>query len=334
MYKPLPTLPPSLRLLHFTSDYCLFNHPIQLPSSLTSLHFGEYFNQKIDPLPPSLISLSFGKYFNQQLHLPPSLTELAFPEASSFNQPLSLPPSLSTLIIENNSNFNQPLLSLPSSLTSLIILGNFNHPLPYLPLSLQELCLGRAYNQIWYNSPLKVDLSTFNHPLPSLPSTLSSLCLLGQFNHPLPPLPSSLKELHLGRSFNHPLRNLPNSLEVLIIENDYYDQRIRQLPVSLLKSHIHRQLNIPPTKYGLLIGIYLFFFVIKPNLFLSFVNSIGKNGTRLKEIESLGVVMKVPKKGEEEDNVKLSGSLPCVMAAEDRINDILFQARRYDKKYG
>ena len=55
-------LPPCLSSLVFGNS---FNQPVDyLPSSISHLQFGQKFNQPIDHLPPRLISLQLGYYFN------------------------------------------------------------------------------------------------------------------------------------------------------------------------------------------------------------------------------------------------------------------------------
>src|SRR2546427_4543 len=65
---------------------------LKLPSSLKSLIFGHYFNQKLDnlKLSPPLVSLTFGDHLNQpidNLKLPSSLTSLTY--GSYFKQPIN-----------------------------------------------------------------------------------------------------------------------------------------------------------------------------------------------------------------------------------------------------
>ena len=70
-----------------------------LPSSLTHLTFGSYFNQKVNNLPSSLTHLTSGSHFNQIVdNLPSILTHLTF--GSFFNQKVNnLPSSLKEIKI-------------------------------------------------------------------------------------------------------------------------------------------------------------------------------------------------------------------------------------------
>ncbi|GAM23945.1 hypothetical protein SAMD00019534_071200, partial [Acytostelium subglobosum LB1] len=96
-------------------------------SSVTSLKFGDVFNQEIPAgrLPTALKRLIFGNNFNQEIaqdSLPETLTELEF--GLKFNKPLSnLPPSLCKLTL---STFNsmQPN-TLPQSLKQLLVIQPF-----------------------------------------------------------------------------------------------------------------------------------------------------------------------------------------------------------------
>jgi len=106
-------LPNTLNIL-FLEDK--FNEPVQLPSSITHLKFGDNFDQPVENLPSSITHLTFGKKFNQSIdNLPTSITHLTF--ESDFNQPVeNLPSSITDLTF--GENFNQPI-DLPSSITHL-----------------------------------------------------------------------------------------------------------------------------------------------------------------------------------------------------------------------
>lgn len=74
--KALPYIPSTLQVLHF-SPFSVFDHPINnLPSTITSLKFGDQFDQPVDNLPPNLIFLEFGDCFDQPVtHLPSKVIE-------------------------------------------------------------------------------------------------------------------------------------------------------------------------------------------------------------------------------------------------------------------
>jgi hypothetical protein len=72
----------------------------ELPSTLTHLTFGKYFDQKVNNLPKTLTHLTFGEHFNQKVNnLPKTLTHLTF---------------------DNNSKFDKEVNELPLTLTNII----------------------------------------------------------------------------------------------------------------------------------------------------------------------------------------------------------------------
>lgn len=135
-------LPSCFRCLVIPDRWNLpINELCQLPSSLESLRFGEYFNQPIEnlQLPCSLTSLTFGSQFNQSLDgvkLPDSLTELDMGYLGNFNHPIRgdiFPSGLRSLKLSRN--FNQPIRDwqLPSTLTRLHFGSEFDQPIFDLP---------------------------------------------------------------------------------------------------------------------------------------------------------------------------------------------------------
>ncbi|GAM17914.1 hypothetical protein SAMD00019534_010890, partial [Acytostelium subglobosum LB1] len=133
-----------------------FNQPIrlgQLPSSLTHLELGYRFNSTIEQgsLPAVLRSLSFGMEFKGPLtpgSLPPSLQSLDVEQSRNIRDTIvagSLPPSIKKLIILINMKLGIDPGSLPQSLQTLIINGTTNLVLGegILPPSLTELSFPR-----------------------------------------------------------------------------------------------------------------------------------------------------------------------------------------------
>lgn len=204
-------------------------------SSVTTVQFGQYFNQPISKLPPSLTSLTFGSDFNSTFVLPDTLLHLEF--GKSFNNPLKhLPPSLATLIF--GDQFSQPLPSLPPSLTTLSCGLVFNHPLPSLPDRLTTLRVGWG----------------FSHRILPLPTSLTELDLGFGFSQlDTSPLPPKLKRLSVVRG---PIPPLPESLEFLQLKGDFYCQL--ELPPSLktliLLGNCDDVLFFPPTLQNLHLG--------------------------------------------------------------------------------
>jgi len=94
-----------------------------VPSYVTHLTFGSYFNQLTDNcIPTSVTHLSFGAYFNKSIKgcIPASVTHLAF--GLNFNQPIkdNIPSSVTHLTF--GLNFDQPIKDhIPSSVTYLTL---------------------------------------------------------------------------------------------------------------------------------------------------------------------------------------------------------------------
>ncbi|GAM19827.1 hypothetical protein SAMD00019534_030020, partial [Acytostelium subglobosum LB1] len=230
-----------------------FNHPIapnSLPSSLTSLEFGELFNLPLDEnvwLPPSLLTLRFGYCFNQPVEpgtLPSSLTELEF--GDMFNQviePLTLPQSLLTL--KFSFHFNQPIKSdtLPVSLTNLVFGDMFSQPLDgLLPLSLKSLAIGQNYLPDFtlkeHQSITELNISSFllrPMHIDDIPSSVHTLSISPMIwleeNMEHLPIPRSVTDLYLGVYFNLPIGsffgiNLKNSSITILNLGSLFNQVI------------------------------------------------------------------------------------------------------------
>ena len=189
-------LPPNLKYLYMTLNGGIFNQPLHLPDSLTSLRCSKCFNQPL-VLPSGLSTLIFGNDFNQKLELPSSLVKLRL--GHCWNQSFgSLPHSLRSL--ELGDQFNQPI-SLPPNLSLLRFGRMFNQTL-LLPLTLSYLTFGRRFNQ----------------PI-SLPPHLTVLEFGDDFNQPLD-LPKHLVALGLGKGFRQCLHDfLPPALHTLMFYN-------------------------------------------------------------------------------------------------------------------
>jgi hypothetical protein len=191
-----------------------FTHPVNnLPprglwpgKTLTSITFGQSFNQRVDNLPKTLKSLTFGLCFNQRVdNLPERLTSLTF--GHMFYQPAdNLPKTLTSLIF--GYWFDQPVDDLPC--------GFFN-----LPKTLTSLTFGCYFNQ-------RVD---------NLPETLKSITFGHMFNQPVYNLPETLTSLTFDDSFNQPVENLPETLTSLTFRDSFnYKLNLRNFPVlKLLK---------------------------------------------------------------------------------------------------
>jgi hypothetical protein len=146
-------LPSSLTHLTFGN---FFNKPIEsgiLPSLLTHLTFGYYFNQPITSgvLPSSLIHLTFGDWFDQPIEpdvLPSSITHLKF--GVHFNKPITpgvLPCSLTHLTFGSHFGGRIEPSVLPSLLTHLTFGWLYKQPIEpsVLPSSLTRIYLNIGY---------------------------------------------------------------------------------------------------------------------------------------------------------------------------------------------
>ncbi|GAM17253.1 hypothetical protein SAMD00019534_004280 [Acytostelium subglobosum LB1] len=196
------TLPSSLLTLTFHPE-SQYNQSIGLrvlPTSLTSLSFGERFDKVIAPrvLPSSLKSLTFGNSFNQPFTvgtLPLSLTQLRF--GLVFSHPLTkgiVPPSMTSCHM--GTGFNSSLDGLPQSLTYLSLDSRYDHDLTgSIPQSLSTLHIGETSYKTLTRDGAHV-----------LPSSLTSLHIEHMYfnEDSAVPLkyPTGLQSLTLATSFN------------------------------------------------------------------------------------------------------------------------------------
>jgi len=131
-----------------------FNNPIKtgyIPTSVTHLTFGFFFNQKNKKcIPPSVTHLTFGYHFNQSIEnsIPPSVTHLTF--GCHFDHPINdyIPTSVTHLTF--GDRFNQQIKNcIPSSVTHLTFGDQFDQPIRDIPHSVVEITLSKEYeNQI------------------------------------------------------------------------------------------------------------------------------------------------------------------------------------------
>ncbi|GAM25071.1 hypothetical protein SAMD00019534_082460, partial [Acytostelium subglobosum LB1] len=223
-----------------------------LPNNLTSLTFGNRFNQLIMPgaLPSSLEQLTFGSAYNQLIELGlfhEGLTSLEF--GSSFDQEIpvgGLPVSLRSLTFGMMFNRSIYLQVLPPALTYLALGDTYNHTFTpdQLPESIATLKVGRA--SIQPNAfprsltSLSYGLSvTFTQHFPKgfLPPTLLSLSIGFNYYYPLPPgsLPDSLTELRFLSGMDQPNDNvtLPANLTKLSLLSTHQCKYIQDHPHSI-----------------------------------------------------------------------------------------------------
>ncbi|GAM25072.1 hypothetical protein SAMD00019534_082470 [Acytostelium subglobosum LB1] len=189
-----------------------------LPNNITSLTFGNKFNQHIKPdtLPQSLVQLTFGVSYNQPLEvglLPANLTVLVF--GSVFDQSIpkgSLPPNLKSLTFGRVYRQFIKHDVLPPALTYLEFGDSFAQSITpgLLPNSIIKLNAGGAC----------VKPGAFPLSITSL--AYSMLCRYTQhFN--LGILPSTLQSLTLGHNYFPSMHSgaLPDSLTELSFLSRY-----------------------------------------------------------------------------------------------------------------
>ena len=117
VYELLKVYPKRLRYLTF-SRY--FNEPINkdsIPTTVTHIKFGDFFNQSVNKLPSSIESIKFGSCFNQSVDKLPSgarsvRQNLVFSENEIRRKPSSIKS------IEFDGSFNQTVDKLPSGARS------------------------------------------------------------------------------------------------------------------------------------------------------------------------------------------------------------------------
>jgi FNIP Repeat len=178
----------------------VFNKPVSkdnLPLFLTTLIFGDRFNQPVDNLPQTLTSLTFGFSFNQKVD--------------------NLPINLKTLIFW--SSFNRPVDSLPCGLHTLA----FSPFKPITTLFLPSL--------IWNWDPARTGITDFlfsdkcnffplhnsfeRYDTPTQP--------ISMFDQSIEKLPTRLSVLVLGEGFHNDLTNLPANLTHLFLNESTFD---------------------------------------------------------------------------------------------------------------
>lgn len=203
-------------------------------TNLIRLQFNDKFNKSIkDCIPTTVTSLVFGESFNQPLmNINNDSTVYYY-----------IPLSLECLIL--SGDFNQEFLApLPDSLKYLGLLGIFNKPLSYIdcygnkkpviPNNLINLHLGSCFNQNIQNC---------------LPYNLKFLHLGKNFNQPLKYfdiniLPDNLKYLRLGYCFNQDLNNcLPQNLVKLSLSSKPINFDHQCLPKSIRTLHFCGSFN-------------------------------------------------------------------------------------------
>ena len=204
-----------------------------LPTTITHLTFGYYFDQPLDDLPNSITHLTLGDCFNEKLdHLPDSVKYPIFT-------------LVLILLLDCLHFFIIKLITIIDSTTYLNLGASFNQEVDHLPKSLVHLVFGRIFNRRVYFSPLLFPFFIYSNisfifvasvvnfvifgQVDHLPGSLEHLALAGRdFNRPVDHLPSPLTHLELGFNFNQPVNHLPSSLKHLVFGSQF------NFPVDLL----------------------------------------------------------------------------------------------------
>jgi len=181
----------------FVKNIYLYAHTTDIPSFVTHLAFGNYFNQSIQGIiPPSVIHLAFGCYFNRPIQnsIPPSVTHLIFRD--NFNQPIksNIPLSVTHLTLPN---LYESTDSIPTSVTHLTFGWNFNKSIKgKIPLSVTHLVFGFAFNQ-----PIKNNI----------PESVTHLTFDYGFDQSINGVPETVKEIILHKNYNNVIYDTTSS---------------------------------------------------------------------------------------------------------------------------
>eukprot|EP01112_Ceratiomyxa_fruticulosa_P015098 TRINITY_DN43_c1_g2_i3.p1 TRINITY_DN43_c1_g2~~TRINITY_DN43_c1_g2_i3.p1 ORF type:complete len:447 (+),score=61.89 TRINITY_DN43_c1_g2_i3:169-1509(+) len=252
-------LPSSISYLHFGTYY---NQPLHfddntsiLPDGLTHLTLSKKFNKQItQKLPSNLKHLRFGGEYVQPLNLedntsilPEGLTHLYFGFWFSYPVEGLLPQSL--LYLDLGHLFRYPINDLPPNITFLKLSHSFTLPIEKFPPKLTELILNFCFTDHVPKLPHTLTRLEFgycwNHPVDGLlPPNLKELVLGDHFDHPLEKLPSQLTSLTVGECFTHPLDKVPASVSHITIKGIY---TLEEIPGTVMRVTIIRNPHEKPT---------------------------------------------------------------------------------------
>ncbi|GAM29044.1 hypothetical protein SAMD00019534_122200 [Acytostelium subglobosum LB1] len=221
-----------------------------LPTKLTSLTFGNAFNQelRVGSLPASITTLSFGREFNQPLDtdgiLTNALTSLTV--GDRFNHIFSKIMACSLTSLTAGEQFLLTEIGMLTDVSTLVLGHGFNQRLPSgsLPRSITELYLGDEFNQsleigsIPQSTVLVQFGERYEHPLPigTIPNSVTHLILRGKW---LPVHSQRVATLEIG-SFNSARgrgMSLPDSLTSVKIRycDEMDSQSMPALPPSVTR---------------------------------------------------------------------------------------------------
>jgi len=173
------------QIAHLTLEY---NFPcdFHIPSTVTHLTFGFFFDHKIANLiPDSVTHLTFGRKYSSPVgnHIPTSVTHLVF-----------------------GNNYCKSIDDLPDSIVELELNGRFNKVIKRLPRSLKKLVLGDFFNKSIKNI---------------LPPSLTHLTIGKSFNQPIKNcIPASVTHLTIANEFKFfDRKKLPHTVVYVEIQN-------------------------------------------------------------------------------------------------------------------
>eukprot|EP01133_Synstelium_polycarpum_P011413 gene11413-13302_t len=232
-------IPKSVTLLHY--------NPLTLkaviPSSVTTVVFGDRFNARIMPdmLPKAATDLVLGVVHNAPI------------------EPGDIPDTVTGLTLGYSFNHGIQVGSLPSRLVHLMLGDSFDHPITVgmLPNTLKQLTLGRNYTQPLIANALPsglthLELGSNCHPIEPgvLPHSLTNLKLDNREELQPGSLPPNLIQLDLGFGYNYPLipSVIPSHVTHLTF-GDSYDQPLVQgaLPSSITHLYFGTHYKSPIT---------------------------------------------------------------------------------------
>ena len=174
----------------------------EFPKFITKLKFDDHFDYDFGKIPSTITHLTFGHYFNRQFYdcIPNSVTHLTF--GYCFNKRVNnlLPNSITHLTFGNN--FNQPIHnSIPDSVTHLKFGDDFDQFIQnHIPKNVKCLMFGR-----------KFDCPIVN----SIPNSVTHLKFGQLFSRNLDVLPNSITHLYLSSLYNKTISRFPKNLEYL-----------------------------------------------------------------------------------------------------------------------
>lgn len=187
-------------------EFICFNRKIILTQYITSVVFGDYFDQWIK-LPSSIRSLTFGMYFDWLIDLPRFIKILRFGDC--FDQPIVIQPYLKVLTF--GSDFNKPI-SLNKNLHSLTFGDDFNQRI-VLNKYLTNVKFGLNFRRRFAITKNLTQLALCKYNIRQRDTLNITNIVLGGNNRIVDNLSNSIQYIELGRDFVLSANNLPNCVD-------------------------------------------------------------------------------------------------------------------------